>query len=281
MAALTTTLFLGGWWFFGLENFIPPWLLFIAKIYLFYFVFIWTRGTLPRLRIDQLMGFAWKVMVPMALVNLFLAATERIIWVEWFDLEVVRVMPAGQVAAFVGLSDTRGAVLLAVRLRVVERQITEVETIVARDGEATFFSPRGLTHDPIYDEPLSAADAAPRQELADVADLYFQGLSEGDGSGVPFDARASRNENGIVTASGSSLSNLRAFSYIDEIKRRYVLVDEERGVVLPFVLFEIPSGLTGSRTLHLAEVFKVAGGTIRQIHAIMVNQPLGTPSGWE
>jgi hypothetical protein len=72
-----------------------------------------------------------------------------------------------------------------------------------------------------------------------------------------------------------------AFSYIDQIKRRYVLVDEERGVVLPFALFEIPNGLTGSRTLHIAELFKVSGDQIMQIDAIMVNMPLGTPSGWE
>jgi hypothetical protein len=47
------------------------------------------------------------------------------------------------------------------------------------------------------------------------------------------------------------------------------------------VLFEIPNGLSGSRTLHLAELFKVEDGEISRIHAIMVNQPLGTPSGWE
>ena len=71
------------------------------------------------------------------------------------------------------------------------------------------------------------------------------------------------------------------FSYIEEVKRRYVLVDEERGIVLPLVLFEIPQGLGGSRTLHLAELFKVEGGKIMDILAIMVNQPLGTPSGWQ
>jgi len=52
--------------------------------------------------------------------------------------------------------------------------------------------------------------------------------------------------------------------------------------VLPWVLFQIPMGIGGgSRTLHLAELFKVAGSKIMGIHAVMVNQPLGTPSGWE
>lgn len=82
-AAFGSTIFLGGWWFFGLDRWVPPWILFIGKVYLFYFVFIWTRGTLPRLRIDQLMEFAWKFLVPVALLNLFVAATERALWIEY------------------------------------------------------------------------------------------------------------------------------------------------------------------------------------------------------
>lgn len=81
-AAFTATVFLGGWSFFGLENYVPPWLFTILKIYAVYFVFIWTRGTLPRLRIDQLMAFAWKFMLPLAAFNLLLLATERLIIVE-------------------------------------------------------------------------------------------------------------------------------------------------------------------------------------------------------
>ncbi|KAA0238036.1 MAG: NADH-quinone oxidoreductase subunit NuoH [Dehalococcoidia bacterium] len=81
-AAFGVTVFLGGWTFFGLEKWVPPWLIFIGKTYLFYFLFIWTRGTLPRLRIDQLMTFAWKFMLPIALLNLVIVATERMFWVE-------------------------------------------------------------------------------------------------------------------------------------------------------------------------------------------------------
>ncbi len=81
-AAFGATVFLGGWSFFGLDKFIPPYLIFAMKIYLFYFVFIWTRGTLPRLRLDQLMAFAWKYMLPVALINLLIVATERMIWTE-------------------------------------------------------------------------------------------------------------------------------------------------------------------------------------------------------
>lgn len=81
-SAFAATVFLGGWTLFGLEQWIPPWMIFIGKTYLFYFLFIWTRGTLPRLRADQLMAFAWKFLLPVALFNLIIIATERMIWAE-------------------------------------------------------------------------------------------------------------------------------------------------------------------------------------------------------
>jgi NADH:ubiquinone oxidoreductase subunit H len=47
---------------------------FLGKTYLFVFTFVWMRGTLPRVRIDQLMGFAWKWLLPASLLNLFVTA---------------------------------------------------------------------------------------------------------------------------------------------------------------------------------------------------------------
>jgi NADH-quinone oxidoreductase subunit H len=81
-SAFAATVFFGGWTLFGLEQWVPPWIIFIAKTHLFYALFIWTRGTLPRLRSDQLMAFAWKFLVPLALFNLFIVVTERMIWAE-------------------------------------------------------------------------------------------------------------------------------------------------------------------------------------------------------
>jgi len=66
VAAIAATLFLGGWQGPSL----PPYAWFFLKAYAIYFVLMWLRGTLPRLRIDQLMGLAWKFLVPLALVNL-------------------------------------------------------------------------------------------------------------------------------------------------------------------------------------------------------------------
>lgn len=82
VSAVIATLFLGGWTAWGLEEWVPGWLLFLCKLYLVFFLFIWTRGTLPRLRIDQLMAFAWKFMLPLALLNVLMTGGEVLIWRE-------------------------------------------------------------------------------------------------------------------------------------------------------------------------------------------------------
>ena len=68
-AAIATTLFLGGWWGpFGSENL--GWLWFLIKCMIIVFVLMWFRWTYPRLRVDHLMEFAWKWLIPLAFVNL-------------------------------------------------------------------------------------------------------------------------------------------------------------------------------------------------------------------
>lgn len=68
VCAIATTLFLGGWQ----GPLLPPWLWFLLKTYVLIFITMWVRGTMPRFRIDQMMQFAWKVLVPIALVNIVL-----------------------------------------------------------------------------------------------------------------------------------------------------------------------------------------------------------------
>jgi NADH-quinone oxidoreductase subunit H len=78
ISGLGTTLFLGGYSApLQVLGFVPSWAWFIGKIMLSMCVFIWVRGTLPRLRQDQLMNFAWKFVLPLSLLNLFVAAAWR------------------------------------------------------------------------------------------------------------------------------------------------------------------------------------------------------------
>jgi len=72
VSAMATILFFGGWG----GPFLPPFVWFFLKTYAVFFVMIWIRGTLPRLRYDQLMYVAWKVALPLALVTLGFAAIE-------------------------------------------------------------------------------------------------------------------------------------------------------------------------------------------------------------
>lgn len=77
MCGLGITLFLGGWLppvNFAPFTWIPSWCWFLGKLSALIVLFIWLRGTLPRLRTDQLMGFAWKFLLPMTLINLVVAA---------------------------------------------------------------------------------------------------------------------------------------------------------------------------------------------------------------
>ena len=85
VAALATTLFLGGWravWpitiWSGANTGWWPLLWFLAKVLILLFCFVWLRGTLPRIRYDQLMSFGWKVLIPVSLTWILMIATIRV-----------------------------------------------------------------------------------------------------------------------------------------------------------------------------------------------------------
>ena len=77
--AIAVTLFFGGW----AGPILPPYLWFVVKCYALFFVLLWLRGTLPRVRVDQLMGLAWKGMVPLALGNIVVTGIGMWLWRLW------------------------------------------------------------------------------------------------------------------------------------------------------------------------------------------------------
>jgi NADH-quinone oxidoreductase subunit H len=84
VSALATTLFLGGWrapWplslWSGANSGWWPLLWFLIKVLILLFCYIWLRGTLPRVRYDQLMAIGWKVLIPVSIVWILLIATVR------------------------------------------------------------------------------------------------------------------------------------------------------------------------------------------------------------
>ncbi len=87
ISAIITTLFLGGW----RGPLLPPWLWFLIKLIIVFFVMVWTRTTMPRVRIDQLMALAWKFLLPLAVINLLITAVELLFWsdtITWLMVPV-------------------------------------------------------------------------------------------------------------------------------------------------------------------------------------------------
>jgi NADH-quinone oxidoreductase subunit H len=135
VSAMATTLFLGGWrapW--GIVHIWPganegywPLLWFFGKLFLFIFLFIWLRGTLPRLRYDQFMKFGWKVLIPASLAWIVAVATLRV-----FSADIDITERPTQIAL--------GAVLLVIVLmmflpeRREDREVTAEPSTDARAG---------------------------------------------------------------------------------------------------------------------------------------------------
>ncbi|GGA65487.1 NADH-quinone oxidoreductase subunit H [Edaphobacter acidisoli] len=97
MSGLGITLFLGGWGApLSFLTWVPSYIWFFAKLLFLIAMFIWIRGTLPRLRMDQLMNFAWKFMLPLALINLVTAGVWRFvpnIALRWLICALMVVVP--------------------------------------------------------------------------------------------------------------------------------------------------------------------------------------------
>jgi NADH-quinone oxidoreductase subunit H len=97
ISGLGITLFLGGWAApLPFLTWVPSYLWFFAKLLAMIVVFIWVRGTLPRLRMDQLMNFAWKFMLPMALLNLVTVAVWHFLpqgFLRWLVCGLLVVVP--------------------------------------------------------------------------------------------------------------------------------------------------------------------------------------------
>jgi NADH-quinone oxidoreductase subunit H len=87
VSSVATTLFLGGWLrpfpnvaALNVLGFIPAWTWFLIKSFVFLYIFIWVRATLPRYRYDQLMRLGWKVLIPLAIANLVVTGIVKVVF---------------------------------------------------------------------------------------------------------------------------------------------------------------------------------------------------------
>lgn len=218
---------------------------------------------------------------------------------------------AGAVGAFVLIQENGTPAILELRLKVVNRRITEIETLVARKETTNFLNTDNLTEPrAIFLETVPASDRPSRQEMVPMVSKYFDGIEQGNGDIVPFDPDCIRIENGIQTCPSSASSALGAlscgaqlstkiFTYIQSVSpRRFPIVDDERGLVLAIVRFNHPGSQQtvevpghGKMTMgrysqwpnstEIAELFKIKNRKIKEISAVIVTQPYKAPTGWE
>jgi hypothetical protein len=140
--------------------------------------------------------------------------------------------------------------------------------------------------------------------MIEIANAYLDGLEKNSSEGIQATLDCDRYENGTKTTfrtptSGNCAKSADAINYIKAVKdRRFFVVDEVTGVVACTIVFDIPGGdpipaaqagsevqlqttLRKPRMLLLTEIFKIDGGNIARIQAVMHNLPHGSKSGWE
>lgn len=221
--------------------------------------------------------------------------------------------PATSQVAFYGAATENGhGVLFGVRLKHRAERITEIEQFVARRGPSQIGEfDRPLPFESAWTETLPPAERLPRKELERIANLYFESIEKSNGDIVPLVAETSRVENGFRTAprapsaDGTAPQSIRdtfnsgMFGYIREIQpRRFLLVDEERGIVYTMVMFHHPGNVTHLKSfwekqykdptsiivypnsMAMTESFRIRGGKITHITAQMVMLPYRQPTGW-
>ncbi len=218
---------------------------------------------------------------------------------------------AGVVALFGVVEETTERSPYAVRLKVVDRTIAEAEMLVVRPSDSGIpFVTADIKPLPVWQEMLSAAARSPRQRMIDVANGYFETLQLNDGTlRTAFTEDCNRREDGLQSTNNPAATldplwklgceaqfRMGQYRYDDRLRdRRFLAVDEERGIVLAggFIDHEGRLGdftLTdGSRrtsifrrphTFVLLEAFKIRGGRIQQVEAVFLTVPYNMRSPW-
>ncbi|HPG40500.1 MAG TPA: hypothetical protein PLP19_04810 [bacterium] len=219
---------------------------------------------------------------------------------------------AGQVGYFGTIRENGVPAILGLRLKIEKQAISEIETFVVRDTTgAQRLEKLGAPH-PVFAQAIPDSERLSRAELITAANKYFTALERNDGKGeYNFTDDCNRLENGKQTSNNPAKEprpfdidgmSCKAqfetgfFCFVTRIRdRRFVVVDEERGIVLAFAFFDhagnvlnitlsngvsFPGGVNRPWTWEIAEIFKVENGLLRQIEALFQEAPYGMNSGW-
>ncbi len=230
---------------------------------------------------------------------------------------------SGQAVFFGILKEGPQADLFTLRIRVEDQQISEVETILVRPQPgspvADISSYKLKTARPAFSEALKPSERVPREKMIAATNAYYEGIERGTGQIVPFAEDCHRIENGqatvnnpdrhsnYVSMTGRTLPNFTAMGCREQFDtgiwasdnitdRRFPVVDEERGVVAAFTIYNshgtskcVNTPMYGSvcpgpgfmpHSLDLLEMMKIRNGEIHEQESIFQTMSPGIKSGW-
>ncbi len=232
---------------------------------------------------------------------------------------------SNQVGFYGVMKENDRPLIIALRLKVVDGEITEIEHVLARNMRAdrmqNLITPGAAL---LADVPPS--ERTSREDMIDAANRYFEAIEHGDGEIAPFAEDCERHENGgqtthnatpvpwpvpmgspegdramavLGTLTCTAQINSQILSFITRLwPRRLGLVDEEKGLVYAFPMFQhrgavhtikikgVPGVDTvqmngGTSNLQAGEIFKIRAGKIHEVEAMGTSLPYGTKSPWE
>lgn len=220
----------------------------------------------------------------------------------------------GQVASWGLVTEGGAPTILAVRLRLGLDGISEIETLACRPrrhAEGGLLSVEGMTGQrAIFGQQVDPGQRCDRAELAEMPNRYLDAIVACDSSLLPVADDCVRIENGVQTVLNPTGEGIRPerrdlpywgmrvaeqidtgiFRDIEAARdRRCLAIDEERGLVCIRFAFDHPGPVTKAahesrylepNSMAAFEVFKVVGGKIRQIEAVLDVFPYGMPLGW-
>jgi hypothetical protein len=219
----------------------------------------------------------------------------------------------GEVGFYGVVSEDGHPGILGARLKLVNHKVTEIETAMARRDSANsnFPNPEGLKEKPVFYEDVPASERLPREKLVSIANSYFDTIQQNTGKVyAPFADDCMRVENGVVTTGnpdGTGISkqgcaaqlSTGLLKFVTRCRdRRFVVVDQQKGLVLVNVFFDHAGTVTNFKLLDgtehkvgppfdrpfsfvMFELFKVKNAKIQQIEAVIQTVPYHMPTPWK
>ena len=218
---------------------------------------------------------------------------------------------SGGIQLYAGISEAGLPSMLAARLKVEDRELTEIEISVLRRNADDPAMDRFAVNRPIWNEPVPSGQRVSREALIDIADSYFEGITQARAGITPFDDRCVRFENGgqMTLATEISISEVQRMSCEEQFaagmliivtsvsNRRYLVIDEARQVASAIATFDHrgnldavpygnPNGVAPAGQFSrpfsflIFESWKIIDGRIRQVEATVFQVPYKMHPGW-